>query len=112
MGSKIWAVDMILNDMFRPMTNAYQFKDYETATNFMLQLNQFLVGYGEGIEDLPEPNNIITGIRDKRNPELYYKFFYETYSKPVLKGMGMYIRKVLDQVASQNDFPMVAASSQ
>jgi hypothetical protein len=110
MGSKIWAVDMILNDLFRPMTNAYQFKDYETATNFMLQLNQFLVGYGEGIDDLPQPDNIITGIRDKRQPESYYKMYYERYSQPVLKCMGMYIRRVLDQVASQNEFPMVSAS--
>lgn len=101
MGSLLWGMDNLLNDMVRPMTNAYQFKDYLTAAHMLRQLNMFLVGYGEGV-DLPkfEPLNI--DVYDRRTPEKYYKDYYDEYSEVVFKSMGIYIREMLDQIQHQN----------
>jgi hypothetical protein len=109
MGSMLWAVDQLLNNMIRPMFNAYQFKDYESAANILQQLNEFLVGYGEGIDDLPKFDNVAVDVRDRMSPQLYYKQYYEMYSRDVLKQMGIYVRKVLDKVKLQNLYPVTAS---
>ena len=97
--------DMLLNDMIRPMTNAYQFSDYEKACHLLVQLNDFLLGFGSkfAIEDLPTfENNIVTDIHDRMNPSLYYKNYYEQYARLVLKSVGMYQREVLNKIKMSN----------
>ena len=104
MGSLLWGVDMLLNDLVRPMLNAYQFKDYETAANLVRQLNDFLVGYGEGIDDLPPFDNVFIDIHDRVNPQIYYKDYYEEYSGLVLKSMGHTIKTVLNDIRKANRY--------
>lgn len=100
MGNKIWAVDMIINGVMRPMVNAYVFGEFEKAANLLYQLNAFLLGYGEGVE-LPQPIHISKDIIDRSRPSSSYKIYYEKYSEAVFKKMGKYIRTVLDSLPKQ-----------
>ncbi len=112
MGSMLWAVDMLMNDMIQPMFKAYSYNQYDKACNLLRQLNSFLQGYGEGIDDLPEfEDNVIVDIRDRTNPQAYFQNYYETYSKDVLKCMGMYIKRVLESIKQYNQFGMIPAQS-
>lgn len=108
MGSMLFSSDMLLNDMIRPMTNAYQFKDYETACNLLVQLNNFLLGFGTGVEDLPAFVKMSFDIQDRVSPGLYFKNYYEKYASDVLKCVGIYQRTVLDKIKVQNMFPSMA----
>ncbi len=110
MGSMLWAVDMLMNDMIQPMFKAYTYNQYDKAANLLQQLNSFLNGYGEGIEDLPKFELVCTDIHDRTNPQGYYQNYYETYSQDVLKCMGIYIRKVLDQIKITNQYGAIPAS--
>lgn len=101
MGNKIWAVDMIINGVMRPMINAYVFGEFEKAAQLLYQLNAFLLGYGEGVDNLPPPKHITSDIIDRTRPATSYKNWYEKYSEAVLKKMGKYIRSVLDSLPKQ-----------
>ena len=109
MGSMLWAVDMLLNDMIRPMFNAYQFKDYETAANLLQQLNKFLIGFGSGVSDLPVFNRMGVDVHDRLIPQNYFKKYYETYSQDVLVCMGKYVKDTLSQIKLYNQFPQVVS---
>lgn len=107
MGSMLLSSDMLLNDMIRPMTNAYQFSDYEKACTMLIQLNDFLLGFGSkfAIEDMPEfENNIVTDIHDRMNPNIYFKNYYETYARAIFKGVGMYQKYILDKIKMSNQY--------
>lgn len=95
--SKLWAVDNILNDMARLTTNAYQFKDYETAVHMLRQMNMFLVGCYIKEKTLPDPEAI------EKPPKLYYKKYYEKYSPRVFKALGRYLRDVLESIKEENE---------
>lgn len=104
MGSKIWAVDIILQSLFHPMLNAYTFDQYEKAAKLLFLLNSFLVGYGEGV-DLPPVKAIMLGIKDRGTPDGDYKRYFNKYAPIVLKSMGMYIKSVLDALKNQIYIP-------
>ena len=104
MGTKLWSGDMIVNDMIRPMFNAYQFKDYETACNLLFQFNNFLLGFGNGITDLPQAEYHPTTTRERRMPDNYYKNYYERYSPLLMKKVGKYIQDVLVAIAAERDY--------
>jgi hypothetical protein len=91
------------------MTNAYQFNNFETAANLLHQLNNFLLGFGTGIDDLPSFNTITFDVKDRSNPYLYYKRYYEKYAPLVLKCVGIYQRQVLDKIKVHNMFPHMEA---
>jgi hypothetical protein len=112
MGSMLWAVDMLMNDMIQPMFKAYSYNQYDKAAHLLKQLNSFLCGYGEGIDDLPAfADNVIVDIHDRINPQAYYQNYYETYSQDVLKHMGQYIKKVLESIKLSNQFGIIPAAS-
>ncbi len=111
MGSMLWAVDMLMNDMIQPMFRAYTYNQYDKAANLLRQLNSFLCGYGEGITNLPAfEDNVIVDIQDRVNPQAYYQHYYETYSNDVLKHMGQYIKKVLESIKLSNQFGVLPVS--
>lgn len=111
MGSMLWAVDMLMNDMIQPMFKAYSYNQYDKAANLLRQLNSFLCGYGEGIDDLPAFEHISVDIYDRTNPQAYYQNYYETYSNDVLKHMGQYIKKVLEAIKLTNQFGVLPTST-
>jgi hypothetical protein len=105
MGTKLWAVDIILNNLMRPMINAYIFGNYQIACGLLYQLNAFLVGYGQGT-DLPTPKSIQLGIMDRTFPGRDYQRYYNMHSPTVLKGMGMYIASVLKTIETKKFMPV------
>lgn len=101
MGNRIFAVDIILSGVMRPMINSYCFGDYKKAAKLLFQLNCFLVGYGEGVGNLPDPISITQDVISRATPDRDYERYYEKYSEAVLKKMGKYIRSVLDSLPKQ-----------
>lgn len=101
MGNRIPSVDMILSSVFHPMMNAYIMGQYQQAANLLYALNSFLVGFGEGIENLPKPIAITDDIISRAQPSEDYKRYYNKYSNLVVKKMGKYIRSVLDSLPKQ-----------
>src|SRR5437867_3648876 len=104
MGNRIPAVDMLINDIIRPMLNAYAFGQYEQACNLLVQLNSFFLGFGEGV-DLPIPRSICDDILSRSTPTRDYKIYYNKYSQAVFKKLGKYIREVLDSLPKQYYVP-------
>ena len=102
MGSKLWAVDIILNDIIRPMIQAYTMHQYSTASNLIYQLNSFFIGYGVGILDMKEPvikDSTFQGIITQDD---FYRTYYEFYSPIVMKSMGKYISDVIRKLDEEN----------
>ena len=58
MGSKLWAVDMILIGVIRPMINAYVFGQYEKACQLLISLNSFLKGYAS-VRHIPNYSDVV-----------------------------------------------------
>ena len=76
MGSRLFAVDMLLSLYINPMHACYQYGKYQQACIFLFRLNSFFKGYGIGIEDLPAPENIVVDQRDRSSPEHYYHEYF------------------------------------
>lgn len=111
MGSKLFAADMILNDMIKPMNNAYQFKDYPTACGFLDALEKFLKGYGEGISDMPpkpevfdnNSSDILSRTTRGNDYNARCKRYFEKYYPIVMQRVGLYIKAVLDAIERDNN---------
>ena len=101
-GAKLLSTDMIVSIYMGPMIKAYQYHDYDIASNILYQYNGFMLGFGFGIVDLPQPMNPDrTDITDRRNPEGYYKMYYEKYAPLASKELGRYQREVLDYIKEE-----------
>jgi hypothetical protein len=96
---------MLLNDFLHPMMNAYLYGQYQKASNLLFQLNAFLLGYGEGLGDLPKPMSITNDIVSRSFPNRDYQTYYDKYAEVVFKKMGKYIRSVLDSLPKQFYIP-------
>lgn len=104
MGSMLFSTDMLLQDFIQPAQKAYGFNQYEKACIHILQLNDFLVGFGQGISDIPAFENVASDIHDRMNPEGYFKSFYEKYSRLLMKALGLYQKELLRNIKLSNQF--------
>jgi hypothetical protein len=104
MGSMLFSTDMLLQDFIQPAQKAYGFNQYDKACIHILQLNDFLIGFGQGIKDMPEFENISSDVHDRMNPELYYKHYYEKYSRKLMQALGLYQKKLLVSIKLSNQF--------
>lgn len=103
MGNRIFAVDMIINDFLRPMNQAYGFHDYRTACQLCYNLNQFLLPFGAGIKDLPDPTPPNEDMNGELKTDLWFEDWFEEYSDKVMLMMGVGIRKELVAVINANE---------
>jgi len=84
------------------MTKAYTFHDYNTAAWMLYDCNDFLYGFGSGIKNLIKPINPDTSdIADRRNPESYYKNYYERFKPLLSRALGKYQREVLNTIKDE-----------
>jgi len=104
MGSMLFSTDMLLQDFIQPAQKAYGFNQYDKACIHILQLNDFLIGFGQGIKDIPDFEDVATDIHDRLNPEVYYKNYYEKYSRLLMKALGLYQKTLLTNIKLSNQF--------
>lgn len=84
------------------MKKALGFKDFETAANLVYEFNDFMLGFGSGIKDLPKPINPDTSdIMERRNPLSYYQTYYYKYAPLVSRQLGKYQREILNYIKDE-----------
>lgn len=105
MGSYLWNLEYLIQMFAKPMITAYVFGQYRMAAFLLFQLNSLLMGFGEGVDQLPIPRHISKGVMDRAIPSVDYQAYYEKYSNVVVLKMGKYCRSILDVVRSQNAEP-------
>lgn len=101
MGNDILSTDLLVSGLVRSTYNCYQFKDYVEGNSMLFDLNSFLLGFGVGIENLPLPTNVTTGIQDRMNPEKYHRDYRIMYAHLVMKALGKYNREMIDAVKNK-----------
>ena len=102
MGNRIWAVDMILNDMMKPMFQAYAFNQYKVCAQLLWQLNCFLKGYGTGVDGMGAPDLEDDSAITLASQDGYFQNYYELYCPLTMVAMGKFIKDVLESVIEEN----------
>ena len=85
--------------------NAYFFDQYEKASKALWQLNNFLLGYGTGVDDMRAPRARPIDIHERSSQFRFYKVYYEHWSPIVLKMMGIYVQTILKGLSTQIVIP-------
>lgn len=101
MGNRIPSLDMLLGNFIHPIMNAYLYGQFEKAARLLWLLNNFLLGFGEGLDDIPRPMSISNDIISRSFPIRDYKNWFDKYSQEIFKKMGKYNREVLDSLPKQ-----------
>lgn len=101
MGNRIPSLDMLLGNFIHPIMNAYIYGQFEKAARLLYLLNQFLLGFGEGLSDIPKPMSISSDIVSRSFPVRDYKNYFDKYADVIFKKMGKYNREVLDSLPKQ-----------
>ena len=104
MGSMLFSTDMLLQDFIQPAQKAYDYNQYDKACVHLLQLNDFLRGFGQGIKDLPEFDKTTNDIHERLDGQYYYKRYYEKYSRELMKALGLYQKELLNWIKLTNQF--------
>lgn len=112
MGSMITSLEALLTMTIMPMKNAYHMKDYESAMHDLYELSEFLIGFGEGIENFPKPPERMSPnglpVKERDMIESVFtgkcKTYYHTLSPPIFRRWGKYQRTVLDIIKAQNSW--------
>lgn len=105
MGNRIPSLDMLLGNFIHPIMNCYTYGQYEKACRLIWLLNAFLLGFGEGIENLPMPRSITNDIVTRSFPDRDYANYFNKYAEAIFKKMGKYNRAVLDSLPKQFYLP-------
>lgn len=104
MGAMLFSTDMLLQDFIQPAQKAYGYNQYDKACVHLLQLNDFLIGFGQGIKDIPEFDNLVVDVHDRIDPQMYYKQYYEKYSRKLMQVLGLYQKELLKHIHLTNQF--------
>lgn len=101
MGNRIPSLDMLLGNFIHPIMTCYSYGQFEKACRLLWLLNAFLLGFGEGVSDLPKPMSITTDIISRSTPARDYENYFNKYADIIFKKMGKYNRAVLDSLPKQ-----------
>lgn len=93
---------MIVSIYLMPMKKAAGFKDFVSAANLVYDFNDFMIGFGSGIIDLPKPiNPDMSDVMERRNPMAYYEQYYYKYAPLVSRNLGKYQRDILNYIKEE-----------
>lgn len=98
MGSVVWSADTLIVSYIQPATFAYSNGKYVEAAVLIDSLNNFFLGFGVGIEDLPPPQSNNSVLNKEFQANQYSRLWYEKYYPLVSKAMGIYLRETLDTI--------------
>ena len=98
MGSVVWSADTIIVSFLQPSTYAYTNGKYSEAATLLDSLNNFFLGFGVGIQNLPTPKKNKTGLHNELDSEAYSKKWFESYFPLISKSMGKYLRETIDSI--------------
>lgn len=105
MGNRIPSLDMLLGNFIHPIMNCYSYGQYEKAARLLWLLDNFLLGFGEGVSDMPQPLSITNDIISRSFPDRDYANYFNKYAPTIFKKMGKYNRAVLDSLPKQFFIP-------
>jgi hypothetical protein len=98
MGSVVWSADTIITSYLHPATFAYNSGKFIEAATALSSLNNFFLGFGVGITDLPPPYLSKKNLKSEMERELYSRQWYEKYLPLISKAMGKYLRETIDHI--------------
>lgn len=98
MGSVVWSADTLIVSYIQPATFAYSNGKYVEAAVLIDSLNNFFLGFGVGISNLPPPQQDKKVLNKEFSASLYSREWYERFYPLVSKSMGKYLRETLDTI--------------
>jgi hypothetical protein len=98
MGSVVWSADTIILSFLQPAVYAYNSGRYSEAAVNLDSLNNFFLGFGVGISDLPVPKLENRDLGHELSSSTYSKRWYEMYFPLISKSMGKYLRETIDNI--------------
>jgi hypothetical protein len=98
MGSVVWSADTLIVSYLQPSIFAYNNQKYQEAAILIDSLNNFFLGFGVGIKDLPNPLDNKKVLNREFNADTYSKKWFDMYFPLVSKCMGIYLRDTLDTI--------------
>ena len=98
MGSVVWSADTLIVSYLQPSIFAYNTGKYVEAATLIDSLNNFFLGFGVGIDDLPPPQTNKTVLNKEFQANSYSRLWFDKYFPLVSKSMGKYLRETLDTI--------------
>jgi len=103
MGNAIPSLDMMMNDLLRPLMNAYSFQQYESTAKMLFTLNNYLIGLRTGIDDMKRPELPDTTATTMTNRTQYFSTYCDFYMPLVVLSLGNAHRKFMDTFIAERN---------
>lgn len=98
MGTVVWSADTLIVSFLQPSVWSYNNEKYQAAAVLMDGLNEFFLGFGVGLKNVPKPFSHDKKLVNEFNQTAYAKKWFEMYFPLISKSMGVYLRHTIDLI--------------